>query len=254
MLRLVEGHAAEHRGDERDREADYVEVAAVDAGNPTGSAALDGIGTGLIKRLAGADVSGDLGLADGMHCNPGELGCALSTRGGVKTDAGDDLVSGAGEQAEHAGGVFSVSGLAKGGLVGSDHDRVGTEDVVVCSGVSRRGFFPGEAEGEGDGVLAGVLLFRNVGGLDGEGVAGLGEDFSAAWGSGGEDEHRRSGFLGWMGLPAGHEVAKGHGCRGSFSPLPVDFAQDELCSWTESACAGGLFIGGFPICNPVRRP
>jgi hypothetical protein len=50
------------------------------------------------------------------------------------------------------------------------------------------GFLKGEAGDVGDGVFFGKGIFIDVGGLDGEGEAGLGEEFAAAWGCGGEDE------------------------------------------------------------------
>jgi hypothetical protein len=46
----------------------------------------------------------------------------------------------------------------------------------------------GEAGDVGDGVFVGEGIFRDVGGMDPEGEAGLGEEFAAAWGCGGEDE------------------------------------------------------------------
>jgi hypothetical protein len=46
----------------------------------------------------------------------------------------------------------------------------------------------GEASDVGDGVLVGEGIFRDVGGMDREGEAGLGEEFAAAWRCGGEDE------------------------------------------------------------------
>jgi hypothetical protein len=52
------------------------------------------------------------------------------------------------------------------------------------------GFFAGEAGDVGDGVFVGEGVLGNVGGMNLEGVAGLGEEFAAAGGCGGEDEHR----------------------------------------------------------------
>jgi hypothetical protein len=44
------------------------------------------------------------------------------------------------------------------------------------------GFFAGEAGDVGCGVFVGVGVFGDVGGMDGEGEASLGEEFAAAWG------------------------------------------------------------------------
>jgi hypothetical protein len=46
-------------------------------------------------------------------------------------------------------------------------------------------FLAGEAGDVGDGVFVGEGVFRDVGGMDLKGVAGLGEEFAAAWGCGG---------------------------------------------------------------------
>jgi hypothetical protein len=50
------------------------------------------------------------------------------------------------------------------------------------------GFLAGEAGDVGDGIFVGEGIFGDVGGVDREGEAGLGEEFAAAWGCGGEDE------------------------------------------------------------------
>jgi len=50
------------------------------------------------------------------------------------------------------------------------------------------GFLAGEAGDVGDGVFVGEGIFVDVGGVDGECEAGLGEEFAATWGCGGEDE------------------------------------------------------------------
>jgi hypothetical protein len=44
------------------------------------------------------------------------------------------------------------------------------------------GFFAGEADDEGDGVFVGAGFLGDVGGVDFEGEAGLGEEFAAAGG------------------------------------------------------------------------
>ena len=52
----------EEGGDEGDGQADDVEITAFDAGNPTGGAALDGVGSGFVHGFAGGDVSIDFFL------------------------------------------------------------------------------------------------------------------------------------------------------------------------------------------------
>jgi hypothetical protein len=51
------------------------------------------------------------------------------------------------------------------------------------------GFFAGQAGDVGDGVFVGEWVLGDVGGMDLEGVAGLGEKFATAGRGGGEDEH-----------------------------------------------------------------
>jgi hypothetical protein len=41
-------------------------------------------------------------------------------------------------------------------------------------------FFAGEAGDVGDGVFVGKRVFGDLGGMDREGIAGLGEEFAAA--------------------------------------------------------------------------
>ena len=52
------------------------------------------------------------------------------------------------------------------------------------------GLFPGESDDVGDGRFARQRLFRNVCRRDGEGVAGLREEFLAARRGGSEYQHR----------------------------------------------------------------
>jgi hypothetical protein len=59
------------------------------------------------------------------------------------------------------------------------------------------GFFAGQAGYVGDGILVGVWVLGDVGGMDPKGEAGLGEELAAAGGCGGQDEHRL--IMPWMG-------------------------------------------------------
>jgi hypothetical protein len=56
---------SEEGGDEGDRQADDVEVAAFNAGNPAGGATLNGVGAGFVHRFAGGDVGVDLFVREG---------------------------------------------------------------------------------------------------------------------------------------------------------------------------------------------
>src|SRR5580704_15847094 len=102
-------------------------------------------------------------------------------------------MGGSGEQADHAGCVGLVDGLAEDLSVWCDDGGVGSEDkertyeeragVVFATRVLSKdglGLFPGKADDVGDGRFTRQRLFRNVCRSDGEGVAGLREEFFAA--------------------------------------------------------------------------
>jgi len=88
------------------------------------------------------------------------------------------------EEAEHAGGVFRIFWLAENLVVEGDRS-VGAEDDEVWFGefaVDGFGFLTGQAGDVGDWVFAGRGILGDVGGMDAEGEAGLGQEFLAAWG------------------------------------------------------------------------
>jgi len=114
----------------------------------------------------------------------------------------------AGEETQHACGVGGVGGLAEDvvvegddGVGGEYHLRLGRRHLQCgrrsllartsfCDFAENSfGFFAGEASDVGDGVFVGEGILGNVGGMNGERVAGLGEEFAASRRGGGEDEH-----------------------------------------------------------------
>ena len=132
-----------------------------------------------------------------------DFGGGFDAAGSDDGDSGDDLVGGSSEQAEHARGVVGVEGLAKDFSVWGDDGGVGSKNkewigILVVRGVLRLnsrikdglGFFAGEADDVGNGRFAGPGLFGDVGGRDGEGEAGLDEEFLASRRCGSEYEHR----------------------------------------------------------------
>lgn len=112
----MEAGGFEEGSDEGEGEADDVEVAALDAGNPARGAALDGIGAGFVHGLAGGDVGGNFGVGEGEEADGGDFGGDFGAGGGDEGDAGDDVVGAAGEEAEHAGGVGGGLGFGEDGL------------------------------------------------------------------------------------------------------------------------------------------
>ena len=183
----------EEGGDEGNGKADDVVVAAFDAGNPAGGAALDGVGSRLVHGLAGGDIAGDVLIGKGEELDGGGFCGYFDVVGGNEGDAGDDAMGAAGEKTEHAGGVGGVFGLAEDvivegyGGVGAQHLQWGRRSLVARSGFcdfgeDGFGFFAGQAGDVGDGVFVGVRVFGDVGGVDLEREAGLGEEFAAARG------------------------------------------------------------------------
>jgi len=88
------------------------------------------------------------------------------------------------EEAEHAGGVFRIFWLAENLVVEGDRG-VRAEDGEVGFGefaVDGFGFLTGQAGDVGDWVFARRGIFRDVGGMDAKGEAGLSQEFFAAWG------------------------------------------------------------------------
>ena len=117
----------DHGVDQRDGQADHVEVAADDAGNPAAGVALDGVGAGLVHRLPSGDVGEDFFVGQGEHGDASGFGGDFDTERRDEADAGDDLMGATGEQAQHAGGIRVVDGLVEDFVI-ADDDRVGTED------------------------------------------------------------------------------------------------------------------------------
>ena len=110
----------EEGGDEGDGEADDVEVVAVDAGDPAGGEALDGVGAGFVHGLTGGDVGCDVGVGEGEEADCGDFGGDFGAGGGDDGDAGDVVMGAAGEETEHAGGVGFVFGFGEDVVVEGD--------------------------------------------------------------------------------------------------------------------------------------
>src|ERR1035441_2064632 len=73
----------EEGGDEGYGQADHVEVVALDARDPAGCAALNGVGAGFVHGFAGGDVGGDLLVGEGKKADGGDL------RGNFRRVGGD---------------------------------------------------------------------------------------------------------------------------------------------------------------------
>lgn len=163
-----------------DGEAHDVEEVAFDAGDPAGGVALDAIGSGFVEGVAGGQVVGEVFVGDGGEEDGGGFDVGEAGGGCDDGDAGVDLVSAAGEGAEHVLGVGEVGGFVED-LGVEDDGGVGAEDGgvgVEC--VEGEGFFEGEALDVVSGKFVGAEGFVDVRGEDVEAQAGLGEEVAAA--------------------------------------------------------------------------
>lgn len=202
--------AGDHGGDEGEGQSHNIEVAAVDAGNPSGGVALDGVGSGFPKRLPGGNIPGDFVLGGRKEGDVGDLGGNLSVRGGDEGDAGDDLMRRSGKETQHARGVPLGFRFGEHVATGRDDGGVGAEDEEGFGWIFRGelgadfgktrgsgdgfGFLAGEAQDVRDRLLAGVGIFGDTGREDGECVSGLSEEIAAARRGGGEEEHQEQGI------------------------------------------------------------
>ena len=108
--------------------------------------------------------------------------------------AGHDGVGAAGKQGEHARGIGGGFGLAEDEVARQHDGGVGGEDgnglaVVLVKSADGLRLFNGEPLNIGGGGLLGEWAFVNVSWFNDKGEAGLGEEFVAARGGGGEDKH-----------------------------------------------------------------
>ena len=186
----------EHGVDERDGQADYVEVAADNARNPAAGVALDGVGAGLVHWLPSGYVSKNFFVRHREHGDAGGFGGNFHAVRRNKTNAGDDLMCASGEQTQHARRIRFVDGLVENFMI-ADDDGVRSEDeqgIIDCVAMVVRaengvGLFARQPLDEMDGIFAGARLFGDRDELDLEGEASLSEQFAASWGCGGKDEH-----------------------------------------------------------------
>lgn len=174
-----------------EREADDIEVAALDAGDVAAGEALNSVSAGFVERFTGGEVAGDfvggeLGEADESGFDEvAALGVGKADEG----DAGEDRVSAAGEEFEHAAGVVGGAGLAENASF-EDDNGIGADDDGGTNGASGDEFRLGlgEASDEIGRRFVGDGSLIHGGGEDGEGEPGVAKNFSAARRSGTEDE------------------------------------------------------------------
>ena len=224
-----------------EREADHVGKGAFEVFNDPRPVFLDRVSTGLIERMNRVQVTGDVSIAERVESHVGGFGetAAEAVLKAEEADTGDDLVGVAGEVAKERCGLSFGSGFAEdpvseGDLgVGAEHEGVGVfagDGAGFGVGVGEADFARGEV-----GMLA--REFGRVGDVDRKRDIEFPKQFTAAWGSRGEDEsegvHGLVGLRGAAGEPPG-AVAEvgllGGGSAeedGSFSSSTAHWAASE---------------------------
>src|ERR1700722_4345695 len=188
----------EQRNRARNGQADHVEEAAFDAGNPAGGIALNPVSSGLVERFARADVLFDLGFAKDVE---GDLRDLHIADGLASADCGDtskDSVGAPAEKFQHAAGIFGVHRLTQNVAV-AHNTGVGAEnDERIVQRVERAAKIPDglslfyrQTMHVGRCDLIRQAFFIDVGRLDRKGEPGLSEQFPAARRSGSKNEHVR---------------------------------------------------------------
>ena len=113
----------------------------------------------------------------------------LSPPGMDHSNAGVNVMGAIGEKAEHAFRLGDVSGLVEDGTI-QDNGGIGSKrhsaGVLARDGCS---LLQREAADVGNRVFAGVAALIDVGRMDGVPNGNLGQEFAAARGGGGEDQH-----------------------------------------------------------------
>ena len=99
-----------------------------------------------------------------------------------------DYMGTAREQTEHMGSIGIVDGLAEDLIIEAD-SCVGGENYVICRRGEGLRFFGGETADKTGGRFASQAEFRDICGLDEMVDASGKEEFVAARGGGGKDEH-----------------------------------------------------------------
>src|SRR5581483_7959252 len=108
------------------RQADHVEVVAVDPLDERGADALDRIGAGAALPLAGRDVGRDVARVERPEHDARDLVLDLLPGRGPQTQPGDDLVRLAAERVEHRRRILRPRRLAVD-AAGADDGRVDAE-------------------------------------------------------------------------------------------------------------------------------
>jgi hypothetical protein len=176
----------EQRDRAGDGQADYIEVAAFYAWNPTGGVALNRVGSGFVERLAAADILRDLSVLEEVERDLRDLHVGEDLASVGNGNACEDGVRAPAEKLQHTTGILNAGGLAQDVAIAYD-TGVGAENKErILPRVERAAKIPdglclffGEALNVSGGALVPQTFFVDIGGLYLEGKASLCEQFAA---------------------------------------------------------------------------
>ena len=130
-------------------QADYVEVAAFDAGNVASGTALDGVGASFIEGLAGGKICGNFFAGERLEMDQRGFN-EFEVCGVRKTDegdAGEDGVCATRELFEHVASIVGGTGLAQDFAIEGDGGIGGDDDGGAYGACGDElGFGVGKAE------------------------------------------------------------------------------------------------------------
>src|SRR5712692_10749936 len=157
-------------------QADYVEVATLDARDVAAGAALDGVAAGFIVGLTSGEVTGDFfgGERGEVHQRGLDDGEPLGVGKADEGDTGEDGVRAAGQPFQHMAGIVGGARLTEDVAFEGDLG-VGADDDGRANGAcgNEFGFGNGETLDEIAGGFAGVGCFVDCGREHGEGETGV---------------------------------------------------------------------------------
>ncbi len=171
--------------DAGERQANYVEIAAFDAGDVTAGEALDGVGSGFVIRFFGIEIGGEFLAGDGAKVN--ECGFDQLAMLGVgqahERDSGENKVGAAGKLLEHVARIFGGARLAENFVVEHDNGICGDHNGGTNG---TRGYQVGFGEGKTLNEclrrFARIRCFVDGGGENREIQAGIFQNFRATRG------------------------------------------------------------------------
>src|SRR5579883_770824 len=122
----------EHAVNEGDWQTDHIKITAFNAWNPSGSDALDGVGTRLVHRFTSRDIITDFLISECLKADPCNLGAYILKFAPAswtnEADAGNDAMDASGKLAQHTDRVGGVGWFLQDAVI-DEHNGIGAENV-----------------------------------------------------------------------------------------------------------------------------